>query len=742
MNNLDTQNAGIKALLACAQILVRTGEIQGIGVVVAHNGAPPVFCQAGTIDQITSRHARYLDEQLHSISLDRWHLEPTNDILWPDSLSPCVTPNSHCAFRGVEVGENTRITLLVAHATAGSLARALGVLVNHFSVVVKSLVASHWLSTKSSASTGKGGSSISSPETTSLVVQYMKRISESVDDIVLALDAQGGIVYLNRSAHRWFSDLGLGNVLDQTESGSSKVPMVNLIHAQDVQLFMQRFTHTIVNSSEASVHLRWRNDANELPCDTDTLLQAIPDQLVQMGDETNTARVILFVKPKSSLQSVSFNYSRQHDAVTGLVTQAVLEDNLVHSLLDQIDQPSVALAFLDIGGFEVINHNHGSKGGDVVLAELARRIEAAVPDSAMIARFRGCRFAAIFEGVYDQASAYELGQRLSACLSEQFMLNGIAIKLNGSSGIALSSRKIQTSQALIRAAEQAVFDSNTQHNGSTVVFSEELSASMQMRDLLSKSILGATTRGEIEIYYQPIYALRDQAIIGGEALVRWNHPTLGMIQPSDFIPIAESTGIILELDEWILRSACIQGAKWAAYTGHEFRIGVNISKNQFAAPGFVDAVRVALDQSGLPADQLTIEFTEAALEASGSSGALVMESLQAMGIGLTLDDFGVGGASLMHLLQFNLDRIKLDRKFVASVPHDERGSALVLSILNMCLIMNICVTAEGIENADQLKYLFEMGCFEGQGYHLSPPIPAARFEQLLIPINVKAATNA
>ena len=750
MNHLDSQSTGLRAILACAQILVRSGEIQGIAVVVSQNGEPPVFCQTGSVDQLTTRHARYLNEQLFSIGSDRWHLEPTNEILWPDAQSPCQSSASHCGFRGLTLAENIRVTLFIAHAEAGSLARALGVLVNHFSLVVRSIVSSHWVKP-----IAKGEASVadSITDTTNLpaisnaiaagkLFQYVRQVGEAIDDIVIALDAQGLIVFSNGSARRWLTELGFAKLAEANEQNTVRDPLVSLICAEDIQMFMQRFSHALVNSTEAVAQINWRDETTGLSIETETLLHAIPDQLLQLSPGISAARILLFIKPKLSKLAVAAHYSRQHDAVTGLMNQAVLEDNLVRSLLDQNDQLSVALVFLDIGGFEIVNHLYGSAGGDAVLAELARRIELAFPNASMLARLRGCRFAAIFEGVFDQTVAYDLGQKLVACLDTPFIVEGVSVQLRGSCGTALSSSKLQTSQAMIRACEHAVFESNTQHSGSTVVFNEELSASMQMRELLSKSILGATQRGEIEIYYQPIYALRDQAIIGAEALVRWNHPTLGMIQPSDFISIAESTGIILELDEWILCNACMQGAKWATLAQSEFRIGVNVSKNQFSAPGFVDAVRGALDRSGLPANQLTIEFTEAALEATGSSGMLVMESLQAMGVGMTLDDFGVGGASLMHLLDFNLDRIKLDRKFVAKVPHEERGSALVLSILNMCLILNICVTAEGIETEEQLKYLFEMGCFEGQGYHFSPPLPVSRFGQLLTQNQVSRAIPA
>lgn len=739
MNNQDSHSKGLRAVLACAQILVRSREIEGIAVIVSQDDEPPVFCRAGTVDQLTSRHARYLDEYLFSIGSESWHLEAIDEILWPDVQSPCQQVAGHCGFRGLSLPENIRITLFITHAEAGSLARALGVLVNHFSLVVRSLVSSHWtkgfpLATIIGAA--PAASAASAPDQNHAVVanklvQYMRQVSEAIDDIVIALDAQGLVAYSNRSAQRWLTELGFANFIQVDEQNAVREPLVNLMCTEDIQMFLQRFSHALVNSTEAVAQINWRDETSGLPFQTETLLQALPEQLFDLNPGFNKARVVLFIKPKLTKQSVTIHYSRQHDPVTGLINQAVLEDTLVRCLLDRDDQSAVSLIFLDIGGFEIVNRVHTSGGGDKILEELARRIEHVFPNASMLARLRGCRFAALFQGASDHTTASELGQKLSACLNLPFLIDGVAIKLRGSCGAALSSSKIQTSHALIRACEQAVFESNTQHNGSTVVFNEELSASMHMRDLLSKSILGATQRGEIEIYYQPIYALRNQTIIGAEALVRWNHPTLGMIQPSDFIPIAESTGIILEIDEWILCNACIQGAQWANLSNQNFRIGVNISKNQFATPGFVDAVRSALDQSGLPAKQLTIEFTEASLQASGSSGMVVMESLQAMGVGLTLDDFGVGGASLMHLLDFNLDRIKLDRKFVAKVPHEERGSALVLSILNMCLILNICVTAEGIENENQLKYLFEMGCFEGQGYHLSAPLPARRFEQLL-----------
>ena len=756
MSTLDIRTSGLRAFLACAQILVRTGEIQGIGVVINDGDGLSVFCQAGTVDQLTTRHARYLNDQLFLIGYDGWHLETTNDILWPDATPPCQPSAKHCGFRGLLLGQNIQVTLFITHTEARSLAQAVGVLANHFSLVVRSIVSSHW----TSPATAVPGNHIDprfqrSNLTETLAVtmpakandallanslkQYVRRISEAIDDIVIALDEQGTIVFSNCSARHWLTELGSTKLGETAGENAPKEPIVNFLNTKDIQMFMQRFNHVLVNNTEAVAQLCWRNEATGLPFETETLLQAIPENLFQLDPELSAARIVLLVKPKSVKQLVNTQCSRQHDAVTGLMNQAVLEDNLMRSLLDQNDQFSTALIFLDIGGFELVYQAHGSTGGDEVLAELAGRIKNAFPNADMLARLRGCRFAVFFSDVYDQGILYDLGEKLSACLNTPFLVNGNSIKLRGSCGAALSSPKIQTSQVLIRACEQAIFESNTQHNGATVVFNEELSASMQMRELLSKSILGATERGEIEIYYQPIYALRDQAIVGAEALVRWNHPTLGMIQPTDFIPIAESTGIILELDEWILCNACMQGAQWSKLTDNEFRIGVNISKNQFSEPGFVDAVRGALDRSGLPAKQLTIEFTESALQASGCAGMLVMESLQTMGVGLTLDDFGVGGASLMHLLDFNLDRIKLDRRFVAKVPHEERGSALVLSILNMCLLLNICVTAEGIENEAQLKYLFEMGCFEGQGYHFSPPLPAKRFGQLLAKNQTSAA---
>ena len=418
-----------------------------------------------------------------------------------------------------------------------------------------------------------------------------------------------------------------------------------------------------------------------------------------------------------------------HDPLTGLANRALFNDRLSHALLRR--EGSVAVMFLDLDDFKTINDSLGHDAGDAALRRVAEALTATLRPDDTVARLGGDEFAVLLSGTPDRLLATRLAGRLLEAVEAPRSVGGATRTIGVSIGIALGSAGPDgsTAEDLMRNADIAMYVAKQRGKRTFTVF-EPAEHDVLIRDLALRNDLElAMERREFTIAYQPIIALDSGRVAGVEALIRWQHPTLGQLLPEEFIPLAEATGAIVPLGRWILTAACraAAGPGW----GDAF-VSVNLSAQQLAQPGFVDDVRHALTASGLPAGRLVLELTETA-RLDASIGADAIAAIRALGVRLAIDDFGTGYAALSQLAHHRFDYVKLDGSFVAPLGTDGSAEAdsLVTGILQLARATDLVLVAEGIENGVQLARLRQAGCPLGQGFHFAVPMPEADLRRFL-----------
>ncbi len=414
-----------------------------------------------------------------------------------------------------------------------------------------------------------------------------------------------------------------------------------------------------------------------------------------------------------------------HDSLTGLANRALMRDRLDHALArGRRSAATVGVLYCDLDGFKIVNDSLGHDAGDMLLVEVGRRLEHNLRDGDTAARLGGDEFAIAI----DETSSGEmaiLAQRLLDTLREPFMLNGREVFVRGSIGIADNSDDVLDADELLCRADIAMYSAKSRGRDRYAVFENSMQTELARRSELFRDLRHALIDGQLAVAYQPLIDLETGAMLSCEALVRWQHPERGSIPPDEFIPIAEESGVIIELGRMVLREACRQAARWRADTLSDFTISVNVSGQQLYDDDFVCDVEDALRSAGLPASCLILELTESTLLSDTVAVHQRLEQLKALGVRLAIDDFGTGYSSLSYLHSFPVDYLKIDRSFIKSLNQadDHQSHVMIRSIVSIAQNMNLGVVAEGIEDASQLEALVEAGCNTGQGFLLSRPLP-------------------
>jgi diguanylate cyclase (GGDEF)-like protein/PAS domain S-box-containing protein len=425
-----------------------------------------------------------------------------------------------------------------------------------------------------------------------------------------------------------------------------------------------------------------------------------------------------------------------HDALTGLPNRTLLLDRLRHALdRAERDGAHVALLFLDLDNLKVLNDSLGHHAGDELLCAIGPRLRGELRASDTVARFGGDEFAVVCEAVEDEAHAVLIAERIVRAFEDPFVVGGEERFGSVSVGVVVTDPANQRSaEELLSDADAAMYRAKERGRGRAEVFDaglrSRITARLQVESDLRRALEGD---GRLWVAYQPYYTLPSREVAGVEALVRWEHPHRGSIPPSEFIPVAEESGLVVPLGARVLRAACEQVARWQQETGHSgLRLTVNVSARQMATTDFVDTVQDTLTATGLHPDSLGLEITEGLLLEETPATALTIELLQALGVRLLLDDFGTGYSSLRYLQRYPLDGLKVDRAFVAGLGDDGEGDgAIVEAIVGMARALGMGVIPEGVETTGQLERLGAIGCDFAQGYLLSRPLPAPALEALL-----------
>ena len=420
------------------------------------------------------------------------------------------------------------------------------------------------------------------------------------------------------------------------------------------------------------------------------------------------------------------SYAATHDALTGLANRAALLERM-NEALARMQQQGGALAvhILDLDGFKHVNDTLGHAAGDILLKDLAGRLQSSLRDTDIVARLGGDEFAIIQTEADDQReAAIELAVKTLELVAKPVQLEGQEVSVGTSIGIALAPANGADAAELLKKADLALYRVKAEGRNSFSFFDEDLSARAITRLQLVNDMRAALSRSEFELHYQPLFDTRTSRPCGMEALVRWRHPVAGLLYPDSFIGIAEETGLMEPLGQWILQRACADAASWP----ENIKVAVNLSAGQFRTGTLFDVILCALVESGLPPERLELEITESLLLQDKESNVLVIQQLKNIGITIVLDDFGTGYASLSYLLSFPFDKIKIDKSFTQGLLTRTDCMAVVASILTLARGLEIAVTAEGVETNPQFELLRAQGVDYVQGYLCGRPRPLAELD--------------
>jgi diguanylate cyclase (GGDEF)-like protein len=418
----------------------------------------------------------------------------------------------------------------------------------------------------------------------------------------------------------------------------------------------------------------------------------------------------------------------RHDALTNLPNRTLFRERLERALQLAKRGDQLAVFCLDLDHFKEINDSLGHPVGDALLSAVASRLRTCLTDSDTVARLGGDEFAIVQLCANCEPTAVAaLASQIVEIVAAPYDIEGHHLVVGVSIGIALSPDDGDNPDELLKRADLALYRAKADGRGTYRFFETGMDARVQARRLMELDMRAALRREEFEVYYQPIRDLASDETAAFEALVRWNHGERGQIQPAQFIPIAEDTGLIVPLGEWVLRRACRDAAGWSKPAS----VAVNLSPVQFRNPDLVASVKSALADCGLPPHRLELEITESVLLQNSDAARAVLNELRAHGVKISLDDFGTGYSSLSYLRSFPFDKIKIDRSFVSELGSSDDAMAIIRAVAGLGKSLGMVTTAEGVENAEQLALLRREGCTQAQGYLFSKPRPAAEVERLL-----------
>jgi len=431
-------------------------------------------------------------------------------------------------------------------------------------------------------------------------------------------------------------------------------------------------------------------------------------------------------------QAERMEYQANHDALTGLPNRSRLNDRIDQALAraGRTGQ-HVAVLFMDLDGFKFVNDSYGHSFGDKPLCAVASRLSVIVRDCDTVARQGGDEFVILLPDLGRAEDALQVAAEVLDAFTVALPLDGRDLHISASIGVSTHPRDGDDSDSLLKHADVAMYRAKAHGRIAVQACSQEMGAQALERMELEAALRFALERNELALHYQPQVDRSGTRIVGLEALIRWHHPQLGMVSPLRFIPLAEETGLIMPIGDWVLRTACAQASAWHAAGFSGFGVAVNLSARQFQQQDIPALVREVLAQNTLSAACLELELTECALMQNTDATVETMRQLKRLGVRLALDGFGTGYSSLSYLTRFPIDVLKIDKSFVADVPHDEGASSITRAIIAMAQSPNMDTVAEGVETAEQHQFLSALHCGTMQGYHVSRPLPVDQVTALL-----------
>jgi diguanylate cyclase (GGDEF)-like protein len=431
------------------------------------------------------------------------------------------------------------------------------------------------------------------------------------------------------------------------------------------------------------------------------------------------------------------NFLAHHDALTTLPNRRLFHDRVVLALEEGRFGRHCAVFCLDLDHFKAVNDTLGHPVGDLLLQQVAARLAGCVRDGDTVARLGGDEFAIVLLRIGGRAECAKLAQRVIESVSQPYEINGHQLIIGTSVGIAMTPCADPTVDAMLKNADTALYRAKGEGRSTYRFFEPDMDLAQQQRHMLKLDMRAALAHRQFELYYQPLVNVNTREVSGFEALIRWHHPSRGMVSPAEFIPLAEETGMIVQIGAWALLQACTDAATWPDH----IKVAVNLSPLQFRDRNLVPTVQLALDQTGLPPWRLELEITEGVLLHDNDATLATLHKLRDLGMRISMDDFGTGYSSLSYLRSFPFDKIKIDQSFIRDLSETGESAAIVRAVTGLSSSLGMWTTAEGVETEEQLARLIAEGCTEVQGYLFSPPKPASEVFRLIADIGRRRATS-
>jgi diguanylate cyclase (GGDEF)-like protein len=478
-------------------------------------------------------------------------------------------------------------------------------------------------------------------------------------------------------------------------------------------------------------------DIAERTADSEKLNEGLEHRVTERTEQlAATNRELENEVAERKLVEAQLLHNAFHDGLTGLANRALFMDHLKLALgrAGRLEDYQFAVLFLDLDRFKVINDSLGHMAGDHLLVEIARRLETAMRPGDTVSRLGGDEFTILLDDLKDAGEAEAVAERLQRELAVTFRLGGHEVFTTASIGIALSATGYQRPGDILRDADTAMYHAKQLGKARHVVFDQAMHASAMDQLGLERDLRWAVERQELFLQYQPIVSLDTGSLRGFEALVRWQHPERGIIPPAKFIPIAEETGLIIQIGKWVLEEACRQMSEWQKLSPPDepLPISVNLSGRQFLQPDLLAQIEDVLLKTGLEARSLKLEITETVVMENIETATRTLERLQALGVELSIDDFGTGYSSLSYLQRFPVSTLKIDRSFVSRITESDASAEIVRTIMNLAQHLGMDVVAEGVETEQQSMQLRALACEFGQGYYFSKPMDRDAAESLFL----------
>ncbi|GAB1533628.1 hypothetical protein YSY22_50510 [Brevibacillus formosus] len=541
-------------------------------------------------------------------------------------------------------------------------------------------------------------------------------IAENTSDIISIINLDGEFLYLSPSHKR---------VWEHTVPDEEIHNLFEWIVEDDRDIFAYAIQHAFSTRKEYMVECRINTQRNDVIW-TESKINPI------MDEEGNVTRLLLITRDvtdrKQSEETI--HHLAYHDALTDLPNRRMYVQQLSKEMMQaKRFQSSLAVLFLDLDRFKDVNDSFGHDVGDMLLIEASKRLQACLKPGDVVARLGGDEFTIMQNQLQDRNEATALAEQIMYQLQRPFELEGHVFNVSCSIGIALYPQDGDNPEDLLKRADTALYTVKSRGKNGYDFFDPSMEAKSLERILMENEMRKAIEQEQFQIYYQPKIDIATSAMTGMEALVRWVHPELGIIPPNRFIPIAEETGMILALGEWILKQACKQNKNWHDQ-GYTLKVSVNLSARQIYQKDLVEMIKDILQETNLSPHWLELEITESIFVKMEEATA-VLQQIRDIGIQISIDDFGTGYSSFSYIKSLPVDTIKIDASFIRDIHHNQESQAIVKAIVTIAQSLNMNVIAEGIELHDQVAALKENGCDHGQGYLFSKPLPTDDFDQLL-----------